>query len=89
MKPGSVVKGIGIGVLLTVAGIALCFLLFAPSLILIGVIQAVWMCPAILFYSYRDEKETFKGLLIVTGLVFLLNASCWGILMSGNFRFGG
>lgn len=92
MKPGSVAKGVGIGVLLTVGSIGLGFGLnaahvFGLSMIIlfgIGVVQALWIVPAYVVYRRRDEKETAKGLLIVAGLVSLLNASCWGLFMSGR-----
>jgi hypothetical protein len=53
----------------------------------IGVAQAIWMVPAYLHYKRRGETETAKGILIVAGIVFLLNVSCWGVLMSSKFDF--
>jgi hypothetical protein len=40
-------------------------------------------------YKRRGEMETVKGMLIVAGLVFMLNASCWGLLAAGKFRIAG
>jgi hypothetical protein len=88
MKPGSIAKGFGIGVLLTAGGIGICFAVSIFVVIGIGVAQLLWILPTYLYYNSRNETETAKGLLIVAGLVFLLNASCWGILMSNNFRLG-
>ena len=92
MKPGSLAKGILVGVLFTLAGIGFGFALNAVGsfalgtiiLIGIGVVQLLWMVPAYRVYRRRGETETAKGLLIVAGLVFLLNASCWGLFMSGH-----
>jgi hypothetical protein len=97
MKPGSVAKGIGTGAFLTLGGIGLGFWLAVIGdgrpggivLLWIGVAQLLWMLPAYVVYRRRGETETAKGLLIVTGLVFLLNASCWGFFWSnGVFRSG-
>ena len=55
----------------------------------IGAAQVVWIVPAALWYRKRGERETVKGILIAAGIVFLLNASCWGMNMSGRWRVAG
>ena len=86
---GSIGKGVGIGALLTLAGA----LVSVPLLVVyigyimlvgIGLAQALWMVPAYRRYRKRGETETAKGLLIVAGLVFLLNASCWGVVVTNS-----
>jgi hypothetical protein len=95
MHKGSVGRGIGIGAVLTLMGLAAMIVLAFPILggllvaIGIGLVQLLWMLPAILHYRGRGETETVKGLMIVGGLVILLNAPCWGAVLSGNFKYGG
>jgi hypothetical protein len=93
MSEGSVGKGLAIGGVLTLAGLAAGWLLLTSdgSLILVGIglAQLLWLLPAILYYRGQDEPETAKGLMIVGGVVFLLNASCWGLVLSGKWRIGG
>jgi hypothetical protein len=89
---GSIARGIGIGALLTLGGavaslllmvIAIGFVLFFG----IGLAQLTWMIPAYRRYTKRGETETAKGLLIIAGIVFLLNASCWGMLATSKLDF--
>jgi len=83
---GSLLKGLGIGALLTVAGLIGTWLFMArlPAnfgflfLLGIGVTQLVWVVPAVMYFQKDGQKETVKGILIVAGLTFLLNATCWG-----------
>jgi hypothetical protein len=48
----------------------------------IGIVQLLWMLPAWLIYRRRGQAETAKGILIIAGVVFMLNASCWGLVLS-------
>jgi hypothetical protein len=89
---GSIARGLGIGALLTLGGalaslllmvIVIGFVLFFG----IGLAQLIWMIPAYRRYAKRGETETAKGLLIVAGLVFLLNATCWGVLTTSKLDF--
>jgi len=94
MSNGSVLKGLGIGVLMTVGGvmagvITMTAVIGGVILLGIGLVQLVWIGPAYFHYRRAGEVETAKGLLIAAGLVFLLNASCWGVVMSGMIRIGG
>jgi hypothetical protein len=89
---GSIARGLGIGALLTLAGAVGSLILMAALIgfVLffgIGLAQLIWMIPAYRRYTKRGETETAKGLLIVAGIVFLLNASCWGVLASSNMNF--
>jgi hypothetical protein len=92
---GSILRGIAIGIAWTVAGLIGCALLVAAGgigfipLFGIGLAQALWMAPVAFSYKRRGEMETVKGMLIVAGLVFMLNASCWGLLAAGKFRIAG
>ena len=91
MPEGSIFRGLGIGFLLTLAGAVISVPLMMIgvgflTLFGIGLAQAIWMIPAWRRYRNRGETETVKGLMIIAGLVFLLNASCWGVLATTNFR---
>jgi hypothetical protein len=48
-----------------------------------GLIQLFWLIP--LWYRAKDrgETETAKGILLGTGITFLLSAACWGTLAVG------
>ena len=46
----------------------------------IGIVQAAWIVPLWLHYRRAGEAETAKGLIIAAGIIFLLNASCWGVV---------
>jgi hypothetical protein len=55
------------------------------SLIFIGIIQLVYIIPAIIFY-YRDGRRgVVKGLIIGAAITFLLNATCAGLVL-GNLN---
>jgi hypothetical protein len=80
MSEGSVGKGLAIGVVLTPAGAVAAWFRIRHGgefiLIGIGLVQLLWLLPTITYYYARGEAETIKGLVIVGGLVFLLNAAC-------------
>ena len=89
---GTVGRGVGIGALLTLGGIVASGVLMVvyigfAMLFGIGVAQLMWIIPAYLRYKKRGETETAKGILIAAGLVFLLNASCWGVLATSKMDF--
>jgi hypothetical protein len=93
MSESSIGKGIAIAVLLTLVGAMAGWFLLASGGVLIlvgfGLVQLLWLLPTITYHYARGEAETIKGLLIIGGLVFLLNASCWGLVLSGKWRIGG
>jgi len=87
MNEGSVGKGIGMGIVFTVcAAMAAGVLTVAQSaiglvfLLGIGVVQLLWIVPAVSYYRNRGERETAKGVTILAGLIFLVNAGCWGLV---------
>jgi hypothetical protein len=91
---GSVAVGVGMGVAFTVMGVGLGIILASAfsrlvMLVGIGIVQLLWMLPAWLIYRRRGQTETAKGILITAGVVFLLNASCWGLVFSSKFKIGG
>jgi hypothetical protein len=86
---GNLFLGILFGSLFSLGGVVVSFLLAGLPLLFIGLLQALWMVPAWLNFRNKGETETAKGIVIVAGIVFLLNASCWGLLMGGKIRFGG
>jgi len=67
--------------------------LIAPdfSLILIlciGLVQLVYLIPLMILYGRRGMKPMVQGLLIGGGITFLVNGSCWGlvVLSIGNMH---
>lgn len=76
--PGSVKKGVLICLGATVASAVLTA---AVALVAIGVVQLAWVIPAVIIFNRRGETETAKGVKIFAGIVALLNATCWGILI--------
>ena len=86
---GSVGTGVVIGLGLTFGAIVVGLVsaaftggITAIVLLGIGVLQAAWIVPLVRSYRTKGETETAKGLLIAAGIVFLLNASCWGVVAS-------
>lgn len=56
--------------------------LFPVGFFFIGVVQIVYAIPAILIFNKRTG--IVQGLLIGAGITFLVNAACFGLLVSGN-----
>ena len=73
---GSVLKGLAIGVGFILLS-QLPILIFRPWGIFIGVTQILGIGPALYFYG--SKWLTRSGILVVAGLVFLLNAACFGL----------
>jgi formate-dependent nitrite reductase membrane component NrfD len=65
-----------------------CFWLFFlwPFL---GVLQLAAIIPMIVSFRRKQEVETVKGLIAAAAIVFMLNATCDGLLFSGTWRIGG
>jgi hypothetical protein len=70
---------LGIG-LLTVLHLLL--FLFPIAFFFISVVQIIYLIPAILIF--RKKSGIVQGLLIGAGITFLLNAACFGLVISGN-----
>jgi hypothetical protein len=71
---------LGIG-LLTVLHLLL--FLFPIAFFFISVVQIIYLIPAIIIF--RKKSGIVQGLLIGAGITFLLNAACFGLVVSGNF----
>lgn len=69
-------KGIGLTALLH-----LLLLVYPSAYLTIGVVQLIYMLPAIIITS-RKNTGIMQGLLIGLGVTFLLNAACFGIVMA-------
>jgi hypothetical protein len=52
-----------------------------------GVVQFAWLLPLYLHFQKRGQFETAKGILIGGGIAFLLNAGCWGYVMTTGLNF--
>ncbi len=74
---------------LSAGGVVVSLLVGFWPLFAFGLIQGLWVIPIYLHYRRKGETETAKGLLLVAGLVFLLNAGCWGVILSGKMRIAG
>ncbi|MCM3629658.1 hypothetical protein M3194_20165 [Paenibacillus glycanilyticus] len=71
---------LGIGIL----AVLHCLLfLFPIGFFFISIAQIVYLLPAILIFNKRTG--IVQGLLIGAGITFLVNAACFGLLVSGNF----
>lgn len=55
----------------------------------IGITQLIYMVPAILYARRKGRPGIARGIIIVAALTALLNATCFGIFMSGGIRIGG
>jgi hypothetical protein len=77
---GSLGMGVLVGIGATILGAIVLAVLGMVGLVAIGLLQAVWMVPAYLYYRKAGESETTQGILLIAGIVFLLNAACWGLV---------
>lgn len=68
-------KGIGLTMLLH-----LILLAYPMSYILIGVVQLIYVVPALIWARHRTS--IMQGIIIAAALTFLLNAACFGIVMA-------
>ena len=84
----SILRGFGIGALLSLGGAVVSLMAFVVPLLGIGILQLLWIIPCYLHFRRKGQRETAKGVLIAAGIVFLLNAGCWGYLMTANVQFG-
>jgi len=63
------------------------FLMYAVVLITaFGVFQLIYIIPLILFLRKRDRQDFAKGIAIGASIAFLLNATCFGLLMTGKIK---
>jgi len=70
-------KGIGLALLLH-----LLLFLHPPGVVLIGLVQLIYIIPAIIIANVKGRKGIVQGLLIGAGITFLVNAACFGIVLS-------
>ena len=79
-SPGHVKQvWLGIGLL---AVLHLLLFLFPFAFFFIGIAQLIYLIPA--FLIFHKKRGIIQGLLIGAGITFLLNAACFGLLISGN-----
>lgn len=87
---GSIGKGFLIGFLLDLLlGLPLLFVLgaisselWAVGLAACGLTQLVYQVPAAIVAAVKGRPKTMRGIILVTSLLFLLNAGCWGLAMA-------
>ena len=77
-KLGSIGLGIGLCALLYLFQV-----LFLPMAgpLWIGISQLVYVVPAVLIARKKGQFETAKGLWIGAGITFLINVTCFGVVM--------
>ena len=77
-------KPVWLGVLIAF-GLHLSLLIFLQiGLVLllgVGLVQVVYIIPAFIIARNRGETGIAKGLLIGAGITFLLNATCFGVMI--------
>ncbi|WP_051251393.1 hypothetical protein [Paenibacillus harenae] len=71
---------LGIGLL---ALLHLLLFVFPIAFFFISIAQLVYLIPAIVIF--RKKSGIVQGLAIGAGITVLLNAACFGLLISGNF----
>ncbi len=52
----------------------------------IGLTQAFYMIPMLFYYKSQARPDVVKGLMVVAGITFLLNSSCFGVMWLGARR---
>jgi hypothetical protein len=53
----------------------------------IGLGQLLWIIPLYRSKRRTGATETAKGLIVAASITFLLNAACWGVLISNPIDF--
>lgn len=74
-------KGFGLAALLH-----LLLFLYPPAFILIGIVQFIYLIPAMVIV--RKREGMIPGILAASAVTFLLNAACFGIVigsLNGGF----
>jgi hypothetical protein len=86
-SPGSIGRGIGLLLLLHLVQLVL---LPVGGVFYIGLSQLLYVVPAAIVLARRGRSQTHKGLWIGAGITFLLNATCFGVILvslsSADFR---
>jgi hypothetical protein len=91
IMPNTFKVGVGVGLLLHLLQIPICFLLLKDSrtitanlaavLLFIGFTQWVYMIPALIALFVAGKIRMVQGVLLVAGLTFLINlAICAGVI---------
>lgn len=50
----------------------------------IGVTQLIYVVPLMIYFYRSGRKNAFKGMLLAAGITFLLNATCWGLIVTAH-----
>lgn len=80
--PNSIVHGLVVGVALHAAGAAISSVTTGfTTLLFIGLLQLIYLGPAMMIYGTQRRTETVKGIAIVLAITFLINAACFGLVM--------
>jgi hypothetical protein len=84
---------LGVGGVIAVGAVTALLSLLAQSTVIlagiagIGATQWLVLVPLVFWLRKRGETQTVQGILLTGGMVFLLNATCWGLVMGrGRFR---
>jgi len=85
LDPGSIWQGIAVGATWNICALfvgILTILIIVGGVIIagFGVVQYAWIGPLYARHQRRGETETAKGILIASGITFLLSAACWGAI---------
>jgi hypothetical protein len=88
-NPGdTVLKGLGLLLLLHLLQIPMSFFTVGISVFLIGVTQVVYVVPAAIISWKHGNRNVSKGVMIGAGITVLLNATCTAIVFGslGNMH---
>lgn len=83
---GSVWKGLGLLALLHLIQIPLIPLFF--SWLFVGISQLAYVIPAVIILGRKGRRDTQKGIWIGAGITALVNATCFGFVLSSLSRGG-
>jgi hypothetical protein len=53
----------------------------AGALVVCGLTQLIYLVPAMLIERSKQRPKIVRGIVLVAAITFLLNASCWGLVM--------
>lgn len=81
----SILVGLALGAATFAIGVLTTVVIIGVLIVIgIGVSQFLLLGPVLYMARRAQKMELFKGLLIAAGIVFLLNAACFGLLATGG-----
>lgn len=70
-----------------IAAANLATFVFPIVTVFIGIAQLIWLVPLVIYFNRKGKKHMVHGMYLAAGISFLLNASCFGLLILDPHKF--